>query len=612
MRTTLLILLMICWCLGSPVSEHGALSFNDDGYIVDEKNNVVQIRGMSMFWDKWGYESFYNENVIKTLASTSGNGWGASVVRAAISEKSVTRAKNMIDWAMKYGIYIIVDNHSHCAHKETDATGSFFADVSKYVNEKGYNGKVLYELYNEPLYENCGQSGTITSWSTIKTFAEKVIPKIRQNDKKGMILVGTPYYSQGIGYAGDDPIKNVENVGYVLHFYASDEYHDKLKNALRRARCKKIPTFITEWGVSQASGDGNLDWTRINSWMSWVEGLGFSWANWSVSDKGESSAAISGGGSNGDWSEGQLTSSGKYVRKLIKGLNAGQSLSSVGLSTPTYESCATYEGSSEYSFVRMGIGEFGKRIDAEDYLDSNNIETKTDKNTDAFNGMYITTTNSSGAWTTYQMDNVPADGYYVLGVKYLAGNGDLTLKYSVNGAAQSIKLEKTTGDSKFAVTFAPIPLKEGSVLVKFDLGGVSASDLKFDSFWVTAMDSADSVEFGFLEVDEDGNRIVKDKPIDIPDTPIDDSDDEEDDYSDAVFAGKVRSGVNMLVHGRLLEFSGAENGAALNVFDLQGAALLKRSVHGSGVVDLSQLHPGAYVVQMRGAGISKTMRIQLR
>lgn len=587
---------MICWCLGSPISEHGVLSFNDDGYLVDEKNNIVQLRGMSMFWDKWGYESFYNENVIKTLAATDGNGWGASVVRAAISEKNVSRAKSMIDWAMSSGIYVIIDNHSHCAHTETDQVKSFFENVSQYVASKGYSGKVFYELYNEPLYDNCS-NGTVTSWSTIKSFAERVIPGIRQNDKKGLILVGTPYFSQGIGYAGDDPIKNVSNVGYVLHFYASDANHDKLKNALRRARCKKIPTFITEWGVSQADGDGILDWTRINSWVSWIEGLGFSWANWSISDKGESSAAISGGGSNGNWSEGQLSTSGKFVRKVMKSLNAGQSLSSIGLSTSTYESCATYEGSTEFSFVRTGMGSFGKRIDAEDYLDSSNVVTETDKSTDAFNGMYIVTTNASEAWTTYQMDNIPADGYYVLGVKYLAGNGDLTLNYSVNGTNQSIDLEKSSGETKFSVAFAPISLKEGSVLVTFDLGGISASDLKFDSFWVTSMDSSDSVEFGFLEVDEAGNRIVHDKPVELP---------------EGIVALRPIPQLQISLHGRVLEVCDNKQDLSLSIFDLQGRVLLKRQVQGSGVVDLSSLRAGTYVVQLKGSGVSETKRIQLR
>ena len=621
MRTALFILLMICWCLGSPVSEHGTLSFNDDGLIVDENNNVVQIRGMSMFWDKWGYEEFYNQKVIETLASTGNNGWGATVVRAAISEKNVDRAKSMIDWAIGSGIYVIIDNHSHCAHTETEKTGKFFQDVSAYVAQMGYKGKVLYELYNEPLYNDCS-GGTRTSWTTIKAFAESVIPKIRANDEKGMILVGTPYYSQGIGDAGENPIKGVSNVGYVLHFYASDSGHERLKGALRRARCKKIPTFITEWGVSEASGDGKYDDSMVKSWLAWIEGLGFSWANWSISDKGETSAAIAGnGGRGGDWSESQLTASGKFVRRMIKGLNAGQSLSSLDLSTPTYTDCSIYEGPSEYTFERTGMGSFDKRIDAEDYLDSNNIVTETDKNTNAYNGMYITTTNSSGAWASYQMSDVPADGYYTIAIRYLAGNGDVVLKYSVNDVEQSVTLEKTTSDKAFNVVFAPVSLKAGDAMVKFDLGGVSASDLKFDAFWVTNMDSSDSVNFGFLKVDENGNRIVTDKPVEQPkkdtttykplEPPIVIPTDNDKEVADAIFASTI-SKMNLRLHGRLLEVSGIRSDAVLNVFDMQGRVLLKRAVQGAHSVDLSRLQSGAYLVQVKGVGLSETKRIQLR
>ncbi len=63
---------------------------------------------------------------------------------------------------------------------------------------KGYNN-VIYEICNEP---NNG-----TSWKEIKSYAKSVISTIRKNDKKAVIVVGTPTWSQDVDQAAADPIK---------------------------------------------------------------------------------------------------------------------------------------------------------------------------------------------------------------------------------------------------------------------------------------------------------------------------------------------------------------------------------------------------------------------
>ena len=74
----------------------------------------------------------------------------------------------------------------------------------------------------------------------------------------------------------------------------------------------------------------------------------------------------------------------------------------------------------------------------------------------------------------------------------------------------------------------------------------------------------------------------------------------------------VAAKASFSIVGKNVAYSGISGRASLNVIDLQGRVLLKRQVHGSGVVDLSSLHTGAYVVQLKGAGVSETRKIQLR
>jgi len=583
----------------SPVSVNGALSFNNEGKIVNEHGNVVQLRGMSLFWDQWA-SGWFNENVVKTLA----NDWGASLIRAPLSQLSTSMAKSMIDWANSAGIYVIIDNHSHCAHRAASQAQSFFSEVSAYVKQKNYK-HVIYEIYNEPLYENCNgatdtqSGGNLTSWSTIKSYAEGVIQKIRANDGNGLILVGTGRYSQDIGSAQKNPITSSKNIGYVLHFYASESGHSGLKTSLLRARCQNFPVFITEWGTSHADGNGSLDWSAINEWMAWIETLGYSWANWSLYDKNETSSAISSGGSSGNWQEYQLTESGKYVRKMMKGFGAGQSLSAMGLSQPTVQSCSIFEGGETYEFVRTGEGEFGKAMNAENYSDSSNIKSVEDASVHAYQDIYIVTTGDN-AWTTYRMLDVPADGYYRMAFVYRAPNKDLEITYTVDGIAGETKLvlPKTTRTDKFTVNFSAIGLMAGESDIKFNLGGISASDLLFDAFWAAPMDSADSVDFGFMEVDEAGNRTIHDKPI--------------EKSVGLVGVRPSKTELQLNVHGRIMEIAGATKGVSMGVLDMQGRVLMRETLTGSRSVDLSRLRPGTYVVQLKGAGVSTAQRIQLR
>lgn len=113
---------------------------------------------------------------------------------------------------------------------------------------KGYNN-VIYEICNEP---NNG-----TSWKEIKSYAKSVISTIRENDKKAVIVVGTPTWSQDVDQAAADPIKG-DNIMYALHFM--QPHTTDLRNKMTAAISKGLPVFVTEYGICDASGgNGAID-----------------------------------------------------------------------------------------------------------------------------------------------------------------------------------------------------------------------------------------------------------------------------------------------------------------------------------------------------------------
>ena len=588
--------LTVSGAFATPVSEHGQLSLS--GYkVVDKNGNPFVLRGMSLFWDIWGYESFYNSNVVSTLA----NNWGANVVRAAIAEYNTSRAKSMIDYANSNGIYIIVDNHSHCAHRATSQATSFFSDVSSYVKQKGYVN-VIYEIYNEPLYENCNgatdtqSGGSLTSWTTIKSYAETVIRAIRNNDPNGIIVVGTPNYSQGTESARANPITGYSNIAYTLHFYASSSGHGALRYNLLHAKCNDFPVFITEWGVSESSGAGRFDTDMTKAWMSWVETLGIGWANWSINDKGETSSALnSGAGSGGNWADYQLSASGKYVKNLIKGLNSGGTLASVGLEEANTD-CSLLDGGSSSVFTRTGIVKFDYGFEAEDYLTISNA--KTVEFSKASNKTYVDIQQQgTKASLVYSVYDVAGAGYYAFSARVAANTpGYITYTVEENNYTDSVAYEATGGTDSFVWVKGLIKIPD---IETMGLKVEWSSDVALDMMSVRYARTTDSVDFGLLEIDDAGNRTIH-----IP---------ENDEYLHGIEANSgldYKASVHFV--GRNLMFEGIRSVVTVGVFDLQGRVMLKRQVQGTGALDLSGLHAGAYVVRLKGAGVSETKRIQLR
>jgi endoglucanase len=478
-------LLSVCASAASYTTTHGKLKVSE-GKILDKNNNVVVLRGMSLFWNIWDDGSkFYTQAVVNSLA----NNWNTSVVRAAIGDRKVQDAKNMMDWAYNAGIYVIIDNHSHNAHNETDAVKTFFSDVSAYVKQKNYT-HVLYEIYNEPVCKSGGSTNCEpaqrTTWAELKTFSQSVISTIRTNDADGLIIVGTPFYSSSITAARLDPLTGTyaHNVLYTLHFYAGldkDEAsspHNAYKVRVDSAFCKKFPVFVTEWGTSGASGNGTISTSNSNDWISLLEAAKVSHVNWSITDKNEVSAALA-----SNQIEGSLTPSGTYVKNLFK-LNTGSSLSSVGLTAKTINCPAPPP-------ERDGKIEFGKAGNVANYASVSGADS-------IVTGSMAVLENTSKDFTSsYTLYGIPKPGIYVIqfatsstagGTVSWSGSGISSgqLDISNNGSLTNYKY----GDAH-PITISQSPETQLNLSFKTP----TAKTLRAAYVRVRMADSADSVNF---------------------------------------------------------------------------------------------------------------------
>ncbi|KAI1729764.1 cellulase (glycosyl hydrolase family 5) domain-containing protein [Ditylenchus destructor] len=311
----LLILLVIVYGSIAVDPPYGQLSVK--GTQLEGDGKPVALHGMSLFWSQW-MDKYWNDDTIKALKCP----WNSNVVRAAMGVDQggylTDKAKNeklvtdVVDAAIKEGIYVIIDWHADEKH-QAEAVEFFDKMSKKYAGVPN----VLYEDFNEP---------KDVSWSNdLVPYHKAIIAAIRKNDPKNIIILGTPTYSQKVDEASKDPIKTDPNVMYTLHYYAGShkqELRDKAETAIKAG----LPLFVTEYGTVNADGGGAVDAASSKEWWDFLDKNKISYVNWSVSDKAEGASALKPGTApttEAVGSDANLTESGKLVKDHMKAQDNG-------------------------------------------------------------------------------------------------------------------------------------------------------------------------------------------------------------------------------------------------------------------------------------------------
>lgn len=289
--------------------------------LVNSGGKTVQLKGVSTHGIAW-----YPEYISRSSFSYMKKNWKINAVRLAMytaeyngyctgdtanRKTQLARLDKGISNATDAGLYVIVDWHilsdGNPRTYEKEAIAFFRRMASKYKN----NTNIIYEICNEP---NGG-----TSWKTIRSYAENVIKTIRKYDKDAIILVGTPNWSQDVDEAAKSPIKGYRNIMYTLHFYAGT-HGTALREKAQTALKKKLPLFVSEFGICDASGNGRLNKTEGERWISFLNKNKISYIGWNLSNKNESSALIKTScRKTTGWKTTELSPWGQWLVKKLKG-----------------------------------------------------------------------------------------------------------------------------------------------------------------------------------------------------------------------------------------------------------------------------------------------------
>ena len=247
----------------TPVQRYGTLSVNGI-QLCSSDSKPIQLCGMSSHGLHW-YGKYANKDVLKWLRDD----WNADLWRAAMyvgGNGGYVQNKGMafkviesIEAAKELGLYVIVDWHvlNDCdpmlyvkqAEDFFEQIASTYADCPN----------IIYEICNEPNGDN------VTWKGNIKPYAERIIPIIRKHCDN-IIVVGTPVWSSDLTSVANSPIEGYKNIMYTLHFYAGSHGQES-RNVAQQALDKGLPIFVTEWGTTQATGDGGVYEKETLEWM---------------------------------------------------------------------------------------------------------------------------------------------------------------------------------------------------------------------------------------------------------------------------------------------------------------------------------------------------------
>lgn len=302
----------------TPYGQHGALHV-ENGKLTDADGNIVQLYGMSTHGIAW-FPQYINYDSFRTLRDD----WNTNCIRLAMytaeyggycaggdKEQLKQLVRDGVSYATELGMYVIVDWHilSDCdPNQNKDEAIAFFREMSEAFAD---NDNVLYEICNEP---NSG-----TSWDSIKSYAEEVIPVIREQKPDAVILVGTPTWSQEIDKAATSPL-TFDNVMYTLHFYAGT-HKDDLRNRLETCAQNNLPVFVSEFGMCDASGNGANDFDSTTKWLDLLNKYQISFCCWNLANKDESSSVFKAASTAlSDWTDEDFNESGRWIRDYFRSM----------------------------------------------------------------------------------------------------------------------------------------------------------------------------------------------------------------------------------------------------------------------------------------------------
>lgn len=262
-----------------------------NGKLCSEQGTPVMLRGVSSN-GLITAESFLNEQLFQELSKDYGVNlfrlsmytYGVGIVGYCTKgdkERHKQDIEKGVELAKKQDMYALIDWHilsDGDPNTYIDDALTFFSEAAE-----------KYSAYNNVLYEICNEPNGV-DWQTVKQYAEQVIPVIRAKDPDSVIIVGNPDWSKDLYHVAADPLA-FDNILYTFHFYAAT-HGEEYRGMVEEVSQKGIPVFVSEYGVTAASGGFPRDLESADEWIDLLERENISYCMWAFSNANEPCSAV--------------------------------------------------------------------------------------------------------------------------------------------------------------------------------------------------------------------------------------------------------------------------------------------------------------------------------
>ena len=302
-----------------------------DGTLCNSKDKPVQIKGIGTHL-LLQYGHLFNTDTIKTLKY-----YGVSILRLTAYTASRNYVKSKPKWAEGYldkpaetrakmdeliaicknlNMYCIVDWHvlqdEVILNSVTQAKEFFSYFSTKYPADPA----ILYEILNEPFD---------STTADIASFVAQSAPMITANSPNAVMLCGKKSTDAfGVAYTAIQEAIELPNLMLTQHPYVgvwdTATYTTLFRdNVLKAVYNAKIPYFISEWGNSLATGDGQTSDEVARMLIEDCKKFNFSWCVWKLTDQDMTTSVLqynqdlSDGYTYGGWVGDDLSHTGKLV-----------------------------------------------------------------------------------------------------------------------------------------------------------------------------------------------------------------------------------------------------------------------------------------------------------
>lgn len=288
---------------------HGALSTS--GNVVKDKNGAnFTLRGITMGYFGLGDDAWWTDGVLSELKTK----WKVNAIRllllkgapsglsnAAYIAHHMPKINEIIQKAIDHDLYVVIGyDEGSSTTMDPTASNVIFPEIAKVWGNKA---NLIYELW----YGNTG------SWSTVKTYVETILGKIRVEDPDNLVFVTTPNYSQSPDISVSSKLSDTKVV-YQMGYDANSISLGTATNVVNAALAGDLPVISSDFVAHGWACTSAYNPTQAGQWLSFAKSKNIGVFAKILGVQNGCALLTASATSAGSWVEQDLSLWGKQIR----------------------------------------------------------------------------------------------------------------------------------------------------------------------------------------------------------------------------------------------------------------------------------------------------------